>query len=75
MKWSKRLLFGCIPYWYAGHNEHTTRFTFNIDKTTEEYPYRLSIFGNYLGDFKTLKSAKDFAEIELQAAISNLGHK
>jgi hypothetical protein len=62
--WKSNKVFN-LKYWYAGHNEHTTRYTFNIDKTGDEYPYRLSMTGNYLGDFKTLKSAKEFAEEEL----------
>jgi hypothetical protein len=71
LKWKKSKVFNLV-YWYSGFDKGTTRWTFNIDKTSEEYPYRLTMYGNYLGDFKTLKSAQDYAEIELKNALINL---
>lgn len=71
--WKSNTVFNVLKYWYAGHDEGTTRFTFNIDQRKgEEYPYRLTMYGNYLGDFRTLKAAKDHANTELNLAIQNL---
>jgi hypothetical protein len=71
LKWKKAQVFN-LTYWYAGHNEHTTRFTFNVDKTSEDYPYRLTMSGNYLGDFRTLRDAQNHSEMELSIAIDSL---
>jgi hypothetical protein len=71
LKWKKAKVFNLV-YWYAGHNEHTTRFIFEIEKTSEEYPYRLSMYSNYKGDFRTIAAAKEQAETELRLALRDL---
>ena len=70
----KNYCFG-VPFWYAkvkqkmhpqylgGHSEIKEYIRIlDITRTkNESYPYRLTIDGNFKGDFKTLKHAKEFA--------------
>lgn len=49
-----------FKYWYAGYNLHTSRVVFEITPTDNEYPYRVTIDGNYHGDFTALKTARDY---------------
>ena len=74
MKYTKVVAFGKYANWSIRIDHHTIRINVQIDHTIgskEQYSYRLSIDGNYRGDFTTLANAKLFAVADVNAIIGN----
>jgi hypothetical protein len=63
LTWTKGKAFNLV-FWSSPFIAKNESGYFDIDKTSNDYPYRLLINGRYIGDFRLLNDAKSQAETE-----------